>query len=252
MVRQVWIETTNYRKLEEAVKELRKIAERGTEAIGLVVGATGSGKTYALARLHSQESNSIYIRIKDRTSFRKLVEEIGKELGLFDRDEIIAYLRSSRTLLIIDEAQFLSQKTLEYLRIFAEDSLSPILLVDGSGYRLLKLFQKQPWFNRRIHKVIHFTYLTPAEVKAFCQFYRIDNDGMKWILERKWLVGYLQKLLLHADEIRQKSGERQISLKHILKAMKEITKLRRLKVFDMKIVEVYDKELVELEKLVAH
>ncbi len=116
------------------------VAENGT--MGLILGSTGIGKSRCLEALHQKYVGSILIRIaKDYRSPSGLVRALAGPLGVRDSrvclrlgqhesqfERVIGILRGSNRLILIDEAQKLSDDALETLRDIYDSTGVPILL----------------------------------------------------------------------------------------------------------------------------
>ena len=118
----------------------RLAAENGT--MGLILGPTGIGKSRCLEALHQDYVGSILVRIiKDYRSPSGLVRALAGPLGVRDSrvclragqqlsqlERVIGILRGSNRLLLIDEAQKLTDDALETLRDIYDSTGVPVLL----------------------------------------------------------------------------------------------------------------------------
>ncbi len=104
--------------------------------IGLCCGDAGVGKTFAIREYSAQNSDVILVEIDPGYTPKTLFVELHKKLG-FDgigtiykmMQDIIDKLKNSNRLIIIDEAEHLSYKSLELIRRIHDKANIGILLV---------------------------------------------------------------------------------------------------------------------------
>lgn len=158
--------------------------------IALITGETGVGKSTALrAFTETLESNhyaTVYIHdptIGMRGILHSMATQLYLEAGYF-KWQLLEKLKATieknsthfnqTTLLIIDEAQLLTPKTLEELRMFTNfkiDSLNPlnlILLGQPELNKMLRLNSMKALFQR-INCRYHLTGLDATEVNGYIQ-----------------------------------------------------------------------------------
>jgi DNA transposition AAA+ family ATPase len=119
----------------------RLVCENGT--MGLVIGPTGIGKSRCAQAAHETYVGSVYLRIINGYHHpRGLTHALAAPLGVRDSracvrgghheselERVIAILRDSSRLLILDEAQKLTDDALELLRDIHDSTGVPILLL---------------------------------------------------------------------------------------------------------------------------
>ncbi len=113
-----FIETQVARRIWELLRTCHLSGE-----FGVVVGAAGVGKTWALRRYREENSDAIMIEVVPGMSvwrlFVRLAEQVGVDAGKSATDafeNIVERLRESGRLLIVDEAEHLDYRSLELLR----------------------------------------------------------------------------------------------------------------------------------------
>lgn len=116
------------RHVELDVSEAVFAALRSAQATGdvvTVIGASGTGKTWALRHHCAERSAAHYVAMRRTVrSLHGLLTVVGRVVlgarphrsALDAEEEIIAALRGRRALLVVDEAQFLSPALLDELR----------------------------------------------------------------------------------------------------------------------------------------
>ena len=125
------VRTTNYKRIETALALAHEDCE-----IAVITGAAGSGKTTAIAA-YAKANNCLLLRAHRGLTMHRLMADIADLLGLEkvrglanSCEAIIEKLRHLDTAIIIDEAEYLSDNSLELLRQVIYDSAqSPLVLV---------------------------------------------------------------------------------------------------------------------------
>ncbi len=104
--------------------------------IGVIYGDAGIGKTMAIREYVRENPMSIYITISPAFATMSGVNDLLSEaVGVREKNsrriymELISRLKDSGRVIIIDEAQHLTKKTLEHLRSIADESGVGVCLV---------------------------------------------------------------------------------------------------------------------------
>ena len=170
------------------------------ESKGFVVmtGEIGSGKTTLLNLFLNEIPEEYQVGLINQTFvtpvqfLRKTCREFELDIDTNDKESMVEkihefllenYAKGKRVILIIDEAQNLSTKTLEELRMLSnleseKDHLIQIILV-GQPELKYKLKKKQlEQFVQRVTVHSHIDALSPQEVKSYIQ-YRLKVAGAK-------------------------------------------------------------------------
>lgn len=128
------VEIAHTQTLEDIIMAVSFAEEAGD--ISLIYGDAGLGKTVSLRQYTVTHPDAIYIELKDcdksvKGVCEKILSCIGKLQRGTDRvlvDAITDYLAAAPKLIIIDEAQHLSIRTLENLRAINDVTESGIVL----------------------------------------------------------------------------------------------------------------------------
>lgn len=91
--------------------------------INVIIGAAGLGKTQVLKQYASKSSSAVMIEVDPSCSPKVLLRKIADAVGSISRgvnnellDGIINKLKGSERILLIDEAELLSTRSLEFIR----------------------------------------------------------------------------------------------------------------------------------------
>lgn len=170
------------------------------EGIGFVLltGEIGTGKTTIISKLLSQCGNDIEVAVIFNTNvsaeqlLELTIEEFGLEppkrgkvgyLGTLNQFLISRYGQGRRVVLIVDEAQNLSQEALEEIRMISnlqsdKDSLLQIVLVGQPRLRVRLRHPSLAQLYQRIAVSYHLTSLSFDETKEYIA-YRLGKAGGK-------------------------------------------------------------------------
>lgn len=158
-----------------AIQKIRTLMEGTFRQLVFLIGEPGSGKTFLLNLLYDQWSEQRHI-ILIETPFLtplNLLYQLIRHKGLQPNGEDIEQLRiqvtelyaSSDHLIMIDEAQLLSQEMKEFIRILSDSKAFWFILAmhRSEGEAILRA----PHFKSRPHRIIELSPLTPAEGKNY-------------------------------------------------------------------------------------
>lgn len=149
--------------LKAAYRELERSAP-GVPRMGLVSGASGSGKTTAIDYLR-KETSGVYCRAMATDTAVAFVSRLVKLCGQVPNStrgnapmvELVAeYLRDNELPLFVDEAEHLlsSGKLIETLRDIADLSNMPVIMIGHAGIE--KRFVSRPQIHNRISQWVSF------------------------------------------------------------------------------------------------
>lgn len=133
------IETTDFIMVSSTCDE---VAVSG--GMGAIYGSAGSGKTVAIKAWKKQHPEAVLIETVPMTSVKELLSEILEQLGQKNATgtavtlvkEIVKLLKKSNRILLIDEAENLTTKSLEAIRRIHDFSGVPVVL--SGTYALLQ------------------------------------------------------------------------------------------------------------------
>ena len=202
--------------------------------LGIVVGRSGYGKTYALNQ-YAKLPRVAYIECDDTMSSRDLVEAIEKALGLPSGygtiwrrvNGIRDFFNTNKGyLLIIDEADKLiskyTQKKMEILRAIFDQSDVGLVI---AGEPKLEA-QIKTYIDRLANRVDFYALLgglTPSEVKGYLSEFEINDDALTELVARACNMQtgcfrLLDRTLSNVRRILADTGAEKITLKHIEQA----------------------------------
>jgi general secretion pathway protein A len=164
----------------------------------VITGEVGSGKTTLINYLISKSLSGVEVGLINNTYIapNQVIKSICREFELdtegLDRDEMLdrfhnflieKYSMSQRVILIFDEAQNLSTKTLEEIRMLSnleaeKDHLIQIILSGQPELRARLQDSRLKQFVQRITVYCHLSGLSRAEVEKYIK-YRLNVAGAK-------------------------------------------------------------------------
>lgn len=136
-----YVETTLAKKM---MKTFRKCQIQGI--LGCVFGDAGTGKTTCTIQYCNENNLAVRIELDPTTGTVTGVNELlGEELGIRERNnrwftrEVVRRLTGTGTLILVDEAQFLTRNSLEHLRRISDRAGIGIVFVGNEAtYRMIK------------------------------------------------------------------------------------------------------------------
>lgn len=104
--------------------------------LGVVFGDAGLGKTTAIEKYSAENPDVILVKANPSYTQRFLIQELHKKVGYegvgaiyIMLNEIISKLKNSGRLIIVDQAEYLTQASLELLRTIYDEAKTGLLLV---------------------------------------------------------------------------------------------------------------------------
>lgn len=132
--RTVWVDTINSNTVLSIAQRVHVHV-----SFGVVTGKAGVGKTEALRKYTKENPDVIYLEVDTAYSPRELMKAILRELGGDFKGSInelkiavINRLRDSGRLIIIDQAEYLNERSLDLLRTVHDQAHVGILLAGMS------------------------------------------------------------------------------------------------------------------------
>lgn len=147
---------------------------QGMPGIGILVGATGYGKTTATA-WYCVKKHGIYVRAMSVWTPKTMLSAIAAELDIQVKGElknnsvllenIVSELSACGRPLFIDEADYVVEKSalVNVLRDIHDLSTAPIILVGMSGFE--KKLNHSPQFTGRIARWVRFDGISPEDAR---------------------------------------------------------------------------------------
>jgi DNA transposition AAA+ family ATPase len=157
-------------------------------SMAVIYGVAGLGKTETCKSVCKGIGNGIYIECDAYITTRGLFGKITKALGITGKrslsdtlEVIVEHLLHEDIVLFVDEAEYLSHKSLEMLRRIWDFSYTPVIFV---GTQILaQNLQKHTQLYSRIQYKHEFKPLEFAECKAICEkFGSIEDSEIKYML----------------------------------------------------------------------
>lgn len=158
--------------------------ENREEKIGLIHGSSGIGKTYVTEQLIRQSRQRIlFLEIVPPLAPKGLMVMLCRRLGLRVSgtcealtERIFSHLKAEPCLLVIDEAEHLRVKSLEWLRRLSDLTKAKLLLV-GTEKLHEKIAQENlEQLRNRIDIAWPMSPLEPQETARYCKAQGIADD----------------------------------------------------------------------------
>jgi DNA transposition AAA+ family ATPase len=132
----VTIPTAHTSVTEKVIRAVTIAQDEAT--IAVIIGDSGCGKTTALRQYMRESHSALMVDVDPSFSQSRLLEEISRVAGIdtsgnksFIIDRIITTLRGRDAVLIVDEADYLSDSSLELLRRIIHDKALTGLVLAG-------------------------------------------------------------------------------------------------------------------------
>lgn len=190
---------------------MTELWERPTAVPGIavVVGATGTGKTTALANAICSH-NAIFVRADAVTTVASLLDSICFELGIDYRQRnadklraIRAALREAPRPIFVDEADYLTrdQRMLDTLRDIFDTTGVPVVLIGMEG--ITRRLKRYPQFERRISQCVEFRPCdmedTALMIRDLCEV-DVSRDLIERVfVQTKGSVGLIVVAIAHIE-----------------------------------------------------
>jgi len=124
-------ETSIYLTVTETTRNCHYKSE-----LGVIFGDAGLGKTTAIEKYAEENPDVIFIKANPSYTKKYLMQEIHKKIGCEGfgaiytmLNDIISKLKNSGRLIIVDQAEYLQQSSLELLRTIHDEAKIGLLLV---------------------------------------------------------------------------------------------------------------------------
>ena len=159
-----FIYTTTAKKIFNALTEAQSVS---IPRILVLYGGSGIGKTISIKKHLEDNSTATLIEIRPDFTIKAVLQTIAQEIGVaitgsnFDiTNKIITKLKNSNRMIIFDEAEYLSSRSLDIIRRIYDQALIPIVLVGMPNlYHNIKSLRKG--FEQIANRMVSYSLGTP-------------------------------------------------------------------------------------------
>ncbi len=160
----------------------------------VITGRAGYGKTKAVRRYLEDHENAIFITYNPTMNTHKLMMEIGKKIGVSIRNDaysifkrIVAQIKNTPRMIIIDEAQQMSYRPLETIRAIHDETGVGVALI-GANSLIDNLTSRiketdQLWSRVRIKRQLKPMTVNDAKLILEQHIPDIDDALAKYMME---------------------------------------------------------------------
>lgn len=235
-MKETFIETSNYIKLNEAFTRLKNLPVTSPK-MGLGYGIFGLGKTFSLEKV-AVKYNAVLLRALHTWRPKSMLERLCEEMGL-DKSgtssqlysRLVEDLRSKRRTIIIDEVDaLLPSKNFEMLEILRDihDETGVIIFFVGMEESNAKM-KRHRHFYSRIFEFVKFKPVVFEDVEKYCKTYSdnvdISADLIEFFASTYPNLRQIRKLLTDLETVAKRQGFKVCDLEQF-KAL-EIEKIGR-------------------------
>lgn len=222
-----FLETNNTRYVEhimtQALEQVR---------LSVITGGAGYGKTTAIKRFIAHRPEAIFIKANNLMKIKDFLELLCKELnikvastGMAMFTSVVSTLSRTNKFIVIDEAEWLKDKTLDMVRNIWEESNTPIILCGTLHLKqnLKGSRNELDYVDSRITGRYTLENLSDDDIQNLCKHFHVDKDGAKQV---KTLAGgnfrITMSLLRETAKLVQAGGVEKITSEDIKEASKMI------------------------------
>ncbi len=166
---------------------LKSLASEPEKKLLFLLGNPGVGKSHMLETISKEmEGERLIVHLKEpyfepRSFLARLLGEANESAeGEMEtlKERAVGFFSENEHLIMIDEAQLLDEKSLEFLRILSDTKAFRLLLSMHSkeGEEILA----KPHFRTRSHRVVEMGVLLPQEVERYISS-RLKRAGLEEI-----------------------------------------------------------------------
>lgn len=180
-----FLETKNTRYIEHIMTQaLEKVR------LSVITGGAGYGKTTAIKKFIAHRPEAIFIKANNLMKIKDFLELLCKELnikvastGMAMFVSVVEALARTSKFIVIDEAEWLKDKTLDMVRNIWEESNTPIILC---GTLILKQNLKGSkneldYVDSRIAGRYTLDNLSDDDIRSLCKYFNVDKEGAEQV-----------------------------------------------------------------------
>lgn len=159
--------------------------------LSVIIGSAGYGKTTAIKKFIENRPESIFIKANNLFSTKDFLEILCNRLNIKIEsrgsamfNSIVTTLKRANKFIVIDEAEWLKDKTLDMVRNIWEESNTPIIL---SGTLILNqnltgVRGQLDYVNSRINGRCKLDKVNESTIRAVCGAYQIDKKAIDLVM----------------------------------------------------------------------
>lgn len=156
--------------------------------LSVITGNAGYGKTTAMKRFISNRPEAIFIKANNLFTTKDFLEILCNELNIKIESRgsemfksVITTLSRANKFIVIDEAEWLKDKTLDMVRNIWEESKTPIIL--GGTLHLKQNLKgtkgELDYVDSRIRGRYTLESLSDEDILNVCSYYGVSKDGIE-------------------------------------------------------------------------
>ena len=159
--------------------------------LSVIIGSAGYGKTTAIKKFIENRPEAIFIKANNLFSTKDFLEILCTRLNIKIEsrgsamfNSIVTTLKRANKFIVIDEAEWLKDKTLDMVRNIWEESYTPIIL---SGTLILNqnltgIRGQLDYVNSRINGRCKLDKVNESTIRAVCGVYKIDKKAIDLVM----------------------------------------------------------------------
>jgi DNA transposition AAA+ family ATPase len=217
-----FVETENFKAMNELAEKLTEIPKGANAKIGLAYGNFGLGKTFSLERI-VYKHKAVLLRARETWSVSTAYGALCDALGLIrvrSSDNMFKLIQTSLLsepkMIIIDEADKLfgdKFAVLEAFRDIHDEAFTPFLFVGMANFEnRLKLREH---YHSRVAETVVFKNIPLDDIKKFCELsdVKIENDLVEYFAEKYPNLRKIQVLILRIESFCEQNDMESIDLR---------------------------------------
>jgi len=177
----------------ERVEDVLRLAQV-ERAVALIMGGTGVGKTMAVQHYCDSEPDAVYVVAGPGASAAALLKVIAGRLAisissssiLALRQALVETLGGTDRLLIIDEADYMTESALQSLRIIRDEAGIGLVIVCTPAYLDKLRARRSSTINQFLGRV-DYTETVPeapsADLEMIASQFKLDDDALRVLID---------------------------------------------------------------------